>query len=70
MFEYAISCGKGTLLAYGVEHGELLNLLLPAIGGLALAGNGDFHLQEANGSKYTEQVYSFRPASQDCQTGK
>lgn len=72
MFEFAISCGEGTLLDYGITDnrdsviGDVAkSWAIEAINPYSCLPS-DFDLKDW----LSKKTISIRPASQDCQTGK
>ena len=66
MFEYAISCGEGTLLDYGMCNGGEL------AGKIGITPDREYDIRidptDANNGAWCE--ISFRLASPECLTGK
>ena len=63
MFEYAISCGEGTLLDYGVAD---------ELDGIKAPDGFDLFFSDYGGGSFfePEATVILGPASPDCQTGK
>ena len=64
MFEYAISCGEGTLVEYGKISQDGLAKTMTLFNGAALRSEQRDYVAEQSGA-----TLRFSAASPDCQTG-